>query len=106
MNQNMAGSHTARIEAVYENGIFRPLDSIDLPEGVHVHLDVATQTTHHLEQVRQQLLSEGHPPEAIEQALDTIQQLQSCFEGLTDEQLRLMDEARLDQVNFFNRPET
>jgi predicted DNA-binding antitoxin AbrB/MazE fold protein len=93
------------IEAIYENGAFKPLGPVDLPEGTRVRIDVATPTADDLEQVRQQLLSEGHPPEAIDTALATIRQLQQCFEGLTDEQWRIMDEARLDQVNFFNRPE-
>ncbi|MBI3950410.1 MAG: DUF104 domain-containing protein [Acidobacteria bacterium] len=27
-----------RVEAIYENGIFRPLRRVDLPEGERVHL--------------------------------------------------------------------
>ena len=28
------------IEAVYENGVFRPLEPVLLPEGEHVHVTV------------------------------------------------------------------
>jgi len=31
-----------QVEAVYENGVFRPLGRMDLPEGVRVHLTVVT----------------------------------------------------------------
>jgi len=29
-----------QIEAIYENGVFRPLSRVDLPEGGRVHLTV------------------------------------------------------------------
>jgi len=107
------------IEAIYENGTFKPLGPVDLPEGTRVRVEVelsaadGTQarveveppTTDPDEWIRQQLLSEGASPESIDKALATLHQLDRCFEGLTEEQLRIMDEARLDQVNFFNRPE-
>jgi predicted DNA-binding antitoxin AbrB/MazE fold protein len=93
------------IEAIYENGTFKPLGPVDLPEGTRVRLDVEPSTADSDEQIRQQLLSEGFPPEAIEKALATLHQLDRCFEGLTEEQLQALDEARLDQINFFNRPE-
>ncbi len=28
------------VEAIYENGVFRPLQPVNLPEGEHVHLTV------------------------------------------------------------------
>jgi predicted DNA-binding antitoxin AbrB/MazE fold protein len=31
-----------QVEAVYENGVFRPLGRMDLPEGVRVRLTVVT----------------------------------------------------------------
>jgi len=30
------------IEAIYENGMFRPLDKVDLPEHAHVQLSVTS----------------------------------------------------------------
>jgi predicted DNA-binding antitoxin AbrB/MazE fold protein len=93
------------IEAIYEHGAFKPLSPVELPERTHVRLDVEPSTTDLDEHVRRELLAKGVPHEAIERALATLHQLTQCFEGLTEEQLRIMDDARLDQVNFFNRPE-
>jgi predicted DNA-binding antitoxin AbrB/MazE fold protein len=93
------------IEAIYENGTFNPLGPVDLRDGAHVCLDVEPSTADPDEQIRQQLLSEGIPPEAIEKALATLHQLDRCFEGLTEEQLQALDEARLDQEHFFARGE-
>jgi predicted DNA-binding antitoxin AbrB/MazE fold protein len=28
------------VEAIFENGVFRPLSPVDLPEGEHVHLKI------------------------------------------------------------------
>ena len=33
---------TMQIEAIYENGILRPVDPIDLPEGQHLQLILVT----------------------------------------------------------------
>ncbi|MCS6806175.1 MAG: antitoxin family protein [Acidobacteriota bacterium] len=93
------------IEAIYENGVLKPLDPVDLPDGIRVHIAVEPSTSDLEEQVRQQLLSEGALPQSIEKALATLRQLRQCFEGLTEEQSRILEEARLDQINFFNRPE-
>ncbi len=34
---------TKQIEAVYENGVFRPTHPINFPEGEHLHLIVVTR---------------------------------------------------------------
>lgn len=44
---------TKQIEAVYENGVFRPTHPINLPEGEHLHLIVVT---------REQALPNGNAP--------------------------------------------
>lgn len=56
------------------------------------------------ERIRQELSAEGSSPVEIEKALRTLRQLRQCFEGLTEEQLRMLDQARLAQVSFFNHP--
>ena len=33
---------TMQIEAIYENGVLRPVDPIDLPEGQHLQLILVT----------------------------------------------------------------
>lgn len=63
------------IEAVYENGVFRPLEPVTLPEGEHVQV-----TMPDLSAVRQRRLA----------ALNTFDA--SCTD-LTAEQWRLFDEA-------------
>ena len=63
------------IEAVYENGVFRPLEPVTLPEGEHVQV-----TMPDLNAVRQQRLA----------ALDTFDA--TCTD-LTAEQWQLFDEA-------------
>jgi predicted DNA-binding antitoxin AbrB/MazE fold protein len=93
------------IEAVYENGVFRPLRPVTLASGTRVLVEAPhePETAEEIdERIRQELSAEGALPEEIEKALATLRQLRQCFEGLTEEQLRMLDEARLDQVNFFN----
>jgi predicted DNA-binding antitoxin AbrB/MazE fold protein len=89
------------IDAIHENGMFKPLSPVELPERTHVRLDVEPSTTDLDEHVRRELLAKGVPPEAIETALATLHQLTQCVEGLTEEQLRIMDEARTRPSQFF-----
>ncbi len=32
---------TASVDAIYENGVFRPIGEVTLPEGIRVHIAVA-----------------------------------------------------------------
>ena len=73
------------IEAVYENGVFRPLEPVLLPEGEHVHVTVPD-----LPAARQRRLA----------ALDAFEA--ACTE-LTEEQWRLFDEAAQRRPWFGNR---
>jgi predicted DNA-binding antitoxin AbrB/MazE fold protein len=73
------------IEAVYEHGVFRPLEPILLPEGEHVQVTVPD-----LDVIRQQRLA----------ALDAFEV--ACTE-LTEEQWRLFDEAVQRRPWFGNR---
>jgi len=34
---------TKQIEAVYENGMLRPIDPLNVPEGEHLHLIIITR---------------------------------------------------------------
>ena len=63
------------IEAVYENGVFRPLEAVTLPEGEHVQVTVPEVT----EEIRRRLA-----------ALDTFE---ASLENLTEEQWQRFDEA-------------
>jgi predicted DNA-binding antitoxin AbrB/MazE fold protein len=93
------------IEAVYEDGVFRPLTPVTLASGTRVLVKAPhePQTAAELDEwIRQELSAEGAAPEEIEKAVASLRQLRQCFEGLTEEQLRMLDGVRLDQVNFFN----
>lgn len=63
------------IEAVYENGVFRPLEAVTLPEGEHVQVAVPEVT----EEIRRRLA-----------ALDAFE---AALEDLTEDQWRRFDEA-------------
>ena len=63
------------IEAVYENGVFRPLEAVMLPEGEHVQVTVPEVT----EEIRRRLA-----------ALDAFE---ASLEDLTEDQWRRFDEA-------------
>jgi predicted DNA-binding antitoxin AbrB/MazE fold protein len=63
------------IEAVYENGVFRPLEPVTLPEGKRVHVTVPEETAE------------------IQRRLAALDAFEAAFEDLTEEQWRLFDEA-------------
>ena len=63
------------IEAVYENGVFRPLVPVILPEGEHVEVTVPEVT------------------EEMQRRLAALDAFEAEFENLTEEQWQLFDEA-------------
>jgi len=71
------------IKAVYENGIFRPLDEPDLPigEGDEVSLTVESNLS---------------PKEMTRLAA-------SVFEGLSEEEIREIEKIALDRSSFSRR---
>jgi predicted DNA-binding antitoxin AbrB/MazE fold protein len=68
-------SMSKTIDAVYENGVFRPLETVTLPEGEHVQVTIPEVT----EEIRRRLA-----------ALDAFD---AALEDLTEEQWRRFDEA-------------
>jgi predicted DNA-binding antitoxin AbrB/MazE fold protein len=63
------------IEAVYENGVFRPLEPVLLPEGKHVHVTVPDL------------------PAARQQRLAALNEFEAVCTELTKAQWRRFDEA-------------
>jgi predicted DNA-binding antitoxin AbrB/MazE fold protein len=63
------------IEAVYENGVFRPLEAVTLPEGEHVQVTVPEAS------------------EEIQQRLAALDAFDASLENLTEEQWQRFDEA-------------
>lgn len=90
------------IEAVYENGVLKPLAPVNLPEGTWVQ--VKPQTFPVEEQVRQRLLAEGYEPEAIENALASLRPAWSAFANLSPEEEAALEEARFNQQPCLDRP--
>lgn len=92
------------IEAVYENGVFKPLTPVDLPEGTPVQVEPYAFPVE--EQVRQQLLARGVDSAEIERILANFRLAWAAFANLSPEEEAAMEEARLDQQHFFDRPHT
>ena len=74
---------TQILEAIYENGVFRPLKRPELAEGQRVSLVVEPGAA----------LS---PDEMLELA-------GKVFEGLSDEQIREIERIALDRQEFFGK---
>ncbi|GAB4278516.1 MAG: hypothetical protein Fur0025_05160 [Oscillatoriaceae cyanobacterium] len=69
------------LDAIYENGVFRPLKNIDISEGQSVRLIVETTSS----------LS----PE------DLLNLAAQVYEGLSDEEIQDIEEIARDRRNFF-----
>lgn len=69
------------LDAIYENGVFRPLESPEIPDGQQVRLIVESPS---------ELM--------IEDLLDLAAQV---YEGLSDEQIDEIERIALDRRSFF-----
>ncbi len=72
------------IEAIYENGIFRPLSPVNLPEGTRVRIAPGVWPADTDDQVREYLLSAGTTPAEIERILDNLRLLWGSYDSLTE----------------------
>ena len=74
-------------EAIYENGVFRPLRELPgtIVEGQHVRLVVETD----------------EPADILQS--DILQLATQVYSGLTDEQVREVEQIALERQDFFNR---
>lgn len=68
------------LEAVFEDGVFRPIgrEPVTLADGEHVLLTIETE------------LPTGDP----------LESLMKVFDGMTEEQIRQVEEIALDRSNF------
>jgi len=73
------------IAAVYEHGVFRPLESVTLPEGEQVYVTVPETTAE------------------IQRRLAALDAFEAEFADLSEEQWRLFDEAVQQRPWFGNR---
>ncbi len=71
------------LDAVYENGVFRPLNRPKLLDGQHVQLIV-------------EMPSEPSPDDVLALAA-------KVYEDFSDEQIREIEQIALDRRSFFSR---
>lgn len=69
------------VDAVYENGVFKPLNPPELPEGQHVRLEIETTP-------------EEGPDDMLELAA-------RVYQGLSDQQVNEIEKIALDRGDFF-----
>jgi predicted DNA-binding antitoxin AbrB/MazE fold protein len=74
---------TRTVEAVYENGVFKPLEPIELPEGQRVEVTIP-------------YIFRPITEEEVEERLRETQQL---FEGLTEEEIAKVEASVLERCN-------
>ena len=73
------------IDAVYENGVFRPLEPVLLPEGEYVQVHVPEQ------------------PPTLHTRLAALDAFEAVDEELTEEQWRVFEEATQRRSRFGGR---
>lgn len=74
---------TKTIDAIYENGVLRPLEPIDIKEHTRVRITLEV---------------EAERQKKIEEILELAWE---SYEGLSEEQLSIMESARLSKTLFF-----
>lgn len=72
------------IEAVFEEGVFKPVQAVELPEGQKVSLTVEPVRT-------------APSPEEMLRAARRV------YEGLSDEEIEAVEAVALDRDHFFHR---
>jgi len=71
------------VDAIYEQGILKPLEVLDLPEHQRVRITI-----------------HAVPPESPDEMLDAWHQV---YEGLTDEEIRQIEALALDRRHFMRQ---
>jgi predicted DNA-binding antitoxin AbrB/MazE fold protein len=71
------------LEAIYENGVFKPLKAPRISEGQHVRLTIETA-------------SEATPEELLNLAA-------KVYQGLSDKQIHEIEAIALNRSDFFRR---
>jgi predicted DNA-binding antitoxin AbrB/MazE fold protein len=92
------------ITAVYEGGVFKPTGPVALPEGAQVRVEAEAGSGGRDERIRQHLIAQGATRERADEILANFHLAWDAYDSLTHEQKKAVDDCRLDQVNFFNRP--
>jgi predicted DNA-binding antitoxin AbrB/MazE fold protein len=91
------------ITAIYENGVFKPLHQVHLPEGTQVRVETGNPQADLRADISKQLLADGATPEEATRILDNLSLLWDSYNSLTEQQKESLEGTRLDQVKFFDR---
>jgi len=73
-------------EAIYEDGVLRPVEPLDIPEHSRVRIIVESEE------------------EAKKRAEEILALARTSCEGLSEEEIAAIDSARLDAKSFFSNP--
>jgi predicted DNA-binding antitoxin AbrB/MazE fold protein len=71
------------VEAIYENGMLKPLETLDLPEHQRVRITI-------------------HEP-LVESPEETLEAWQQVYEGCTDEEMTQIEAIALDRSRFMRQ---
>jgi len=74
---------TQVVSAIYEGGVLKPLDPVDLKEHDKVYLTIEV---------------EEERKKNVEEILELAAK---CFEGLSEEEISIIESARLNKTLFF-----
>ncbi len=74
---------TKTIDAIYENGVLRPLEPINIKEHTKVRITLEVETERR---------------KKIEEILESARK---SYEGLSEEQISVVESARLSKTLFF-----
>ncbi|MBM3239413.1 DUF104 domain-containing protein [Candidatus Poribacteria bacterium] len=86
------------IDAIYEDGVLKPLEPLTLQEHIRVRIQISPILAR----------SEGIEEEYLRQQAEEILALaRASCEGLSEEELAIMESMKLDEIHFFsNRGES
>ena len=73
------------IEAIYEDGVLKPVEPLQLAEHTKVRITVETKE------------------EALKRAESILELARRSYEGLSEEEISAVEEARLDSKSFFTK---
>lgn len=71
----------ATVEAIFESGVFRPVERVEIPEGEHVQLTVETNSWRHQE--------------------DPLELAACVYRGLRPEEIDEIERIAIDRSQFF-----
>ena len=80
------------IHAIYEKGVLKPLESLNLREYARVRIQISM-----VEDFQQQV---EHPDK--DRAEEILMLARSSCEGLSEEELSIMESTKIDETNFFS----